>query len=112
MLSPADQNVNQLGIRKYRLNFYDTRMERQYRIMTSRKALKLSKVLYPIALVIFGAYALGEALLIKDQIYNFSRMGVFVGFLLFGFLIYTDIYRTHYFDVTFFVSISFNSFNK
>ena len=77
--------------------------------MTSRKALKLSKVLYPMALLIFGAYALGEALLIKDEVYNFSRMGVFVGFALFGCLIYTDIHRAHYFDVTFFVNISFAS---
>ena len=103
MLSPADQNVNQLGLRKYQLTFIDKRMEKQYRLITSRKALKLAKVVYAISLLVYGGYSLGEALIMKDQVYGFSRLGVFVGFLIFGCLLFTDFYRAQYYEMTLFV---------
>ncbi len=111
MLSPADQNVNQLGLKKYQLAFLDRRMEKQYKLMTSRKAIKLSRFIYPVFLMIFGGYALGEGILLKDEVYSFSRMGVFIGFFLVGCVLYTDLYRRRYFDITLFVSLMLKIIN-
>lgn len=103
MLSPADQNANQLGLRKYHLTFLDRRMEKQYRLVTSREALKYSRIAYLVGLIFFGGYSLGQSLILKDDVYTYSRMGVFLGFALFIFVLYTEVYRTKYFSVTFLV---------
>lgn len=106
VLSPADQNANQLGLRKYTLTFVDKRMEKQYKLITARKAKRSSQIIYGLAILVYGGYSLGQSLLLKDDVYTFSRLGVFIGFVLFGFLLTTDFYRTQYFNVTLFVSVS------
>jgi len=101
MISPVDDE--ELKLSPLTLEFKDKKLaEKRYSLVTARQASYWARILYPIFLIIYGGYILGASILEEESTYGFSRFSVFLGFLCFGIILYTDFYRVYYFKLTLF----------
>ena len=105
MLSAADVNLNALTMDKVTLKFTDALMEKYFKEICSKDAIKYSKLVFYLFLMIFGGYSLGQAILTRDLLYGYSRLGVFMGFALISIIFATDFYKAYYEKIVFMVKI-------
>jgi len=105
VLHLSDRKYNQLDIGRWTLHFGDPRLERQYKIIMSKLVSRKFKYIYFFFLVVFGGYILGQSILTEEASYTYSRLGVFLGFLVLSISLFTYQFQTFYFEITFFVKI-------
>lgn len=99
MISPADDE--NLALKKWTLE-YNNRPghEKRYNMIIAKQATKWARIIYPFAWLIYGGYLLGQSILEGQASYGFSRFAVWLGFFVFGLILYVDFYRLHYFKIT------------
>jgi len=105
MLHLSDRKYNQLDIGRWTLHFGDPRLERQYKIIMSKLVSRKFKYIYFFFLLVFGGYILGQSILTEEASYTYSRLGVFLGFLVLSVGLFTYQFRTFYFEITFFLTL-------
>ena len=109
MLHISDRKYNQLDIGRWTLKFGDLRLERQYRIIMSKLVAQKFIYIYYFFLLVFAGYIIGQSVLAKDASYTYSRLGVFLGFLVLSVGLFTYQFRILYFEITFLVIFFFIS---
>ena len=110
MLHPADKNINELGIRKWNLKFIDSRMERHYKIQMTKFTAFYFRMIYVLLVFVFGFYILGQSIETKEHVYTYSRLGVFLGFVVIGIPIFTPFFQIHYFEIALVVTVPINDY--
>ena len=85
------------------------RLERKYKMIMSKLIAKNFRIIYFAILIAFGGYILGTSLLVEEDVYSLSRLGVFLGFLVLGAVLFVKPYQAFYYELTFIVSFLFLS---
>jgi hypothetical protein len=90
VLNPADVNISEMGLHPLTLKFKDKQLEKKY-IKERQKNVLLGRILYFLILFIFGVYSLVDMFILEDDmIYNYARVALIVGFLVYGILLLTQ----------------------
>ena len=78
-------------------------MERSFKLKVMKESYKFVRSMYFILLFAYVIYAIVEAARLNDTVYTFSRLGVVLGFVIFGILLTSKLYRVHFYEITFIV---------
>jgi len=76
-------------------------MERSFKLKVMKESYKFVRSMYFILLFAYVIYAIVEAARLNDTVYTFSRLGVVLGFVIFGILLTSKLYRVHFYEITF-----------